>query len=59
MWTSRMGERDLVLECLGRCVAILVYTRCGICDRGFHIAPRLRMSRAIPPLLLWALGGLL
>jgi hypothetical protein len=30
MWTSRMRERDLVLQCLGRCVAI--YTRCGICD---------------------------
>jgi hypothetical protein len=26
------GERDLVLQCLGRCVAI--YTRCGICDRS-------------------------
>jgi hypothetical protein len=25
-----MGERDLVLQCLGRCVAI--YTRCKICD---------------------------
>jgi hypothetical protein len=30
MWTSRMGEQDLVLQCLGRCVTI--YTRCGICD---------------------------
>jgi hypothetical protein len=28
MWTSRMGERDLVLQCLGMCVAI--YTGCGI-----------------------------
>jgi hypothetical protein len=28
--TSRMGERDLVLQCLGRCVAI--YTGCGIWD---------------------------
>jgi hypothetical protein len=25
-----MGERDLVLQCLGRCVAI--YALCGICD---------------------------
>jgi hypothetical protein len=24
-----MGERDLVLQCLGRCVAI--YTGCGMC----------------------------
>jgi hypothetical protein len=30
MWTLRMGERDLVLQCFGRCVAI--YTRCGIFD---------------------------
>jgi hypothetical protein len=28
-YTSRMGERDLVLQFLGRCLAI--YTRCGIC----------------------------
>jgi hypothetical protein len=25
-----MGERDLVLQCLGRCVAI--YMGCGLCD---------------------------
>jgi hypothetical protein len=28
-YTSRMGERDLVLQWLGRCIAM--YTRCGIC----------------------------
>jgi hypothetical protein len=31
------GERDLVLQCLGRCVAI--YTRCGICD-GYNFVCR-------------------
>jgi hypothetical protein len=30
MWTSRIGERNLVLQCLGICLAI--YTGCGICD---------------------------
>jgi hypothetical protein len=34
MWTSKMGKRDLILQCLGRCVAI--YARCGICD-GYDI----------------------
>jgi hypothetical protein len=29
-----MGDRDLVLQCLGRCVAI--YTECGICD-GYEL----------------------
>jgi hypothetical protein len=28
-YISRMGERDLVLQWLGRCLAM--YTRCGIC----------------------------
>jgi hypothetical protein len=35
MWTTRIGERDLVLQCLGRCVSI--YTGCGICD-GYEIS---------------------
>jgi hypothetical protein len=50
MWTSSMGERDLVLQCLGRSVAI--YTGCGFCDVCDFIVPSVSsLTRGLEPFL--------